>query len=134
MEGASRGAAAAGGHVIGVTAPEVFASRSAANEYVAEEIMAPSLPKRIDVMLEMAAAAIALEGNIGTLTEIMVAWNVAFVSRFSHAARKPVVAVGATWRQLIPELAESLATDGSLVTIVDTADEAVAEVRAALQS
>ena len=134
MEGASRGAAAAGGHVIGVTAPEVFAARSRANEYVAEEITAPSLTKRIDVMLEMAAASIALDGSIGTLTELIVAWNIAFVSRFSEAALRPVVAVGARWREIVPALVESLDTDGSIVTVVDSADAAVAAVLAGLRA
>jgi uncharacterized protein (TIGR00730 family) len=133
MEAASRGAAGAGGHVIGVTAPEVFASRSTANDYVAEEIPAPTLTKRIDVMLDMAAATIALEGSIGTLTELMMAWNVAFVARFSTAAVRPVIAVGERWGRIVPSLSEALGTDGSLVTIVDDVDGAVAAVRSMLE-
>lgn len=132
MEAASRGAAGAGGHVIGVTAPDVFASRSTANGYVAEEITAPTLTSRIDIMMDLAAATIALDGSLGTLTELLVAWNVAFVARFSTASARPVVAVGERWRQIVPELTEALATDGNLVTIVDEVDEAVSVVREAL--
>ena len=134
MEAASRGAAEAGGHVIGVTAPEVFASRSTANGYVAEEIPAPTLIKRIDVMLDMAAATIALEGSIGTLTELMMAWNVAFVARFSEVAARPVVAVGERWSRIVPSLSEALGTDGGLVTIVDDVDGAVTAVRSMLET
>lgn len=125
MEAVSRGAASAGAHVIGVTAPAVFASRSGANAYVAEEIPAPDLVARIGIMLDLADAAIALAGSIGTLTELMVAWNVAFVARFSDAKPKPIVAVGAQWRRLLPELSDILATDGGLVTAVDDVAEAV---------
>ena len=92
MEAASRGAAEAGGHVIGVTAPEVFSSRSAANGYVAEEIAAPTLTSRIDTMMDLASASIALGGSIGTLTELLIAWNVAFVARFSSGrGRRPAL-------------------------------------------
>lgn len=134
MEAASRGAAGAGAHVIGVTVPTVFSSRSTANDHIAEEIPAPTLTRRIDIMIDLAAATIALDGSIGTLTELMVAWNVAFVSRFSAAAARPVVAVGERWRRLLPELAETLTTDASLVAVVDDVDAAVAVVRKALRA
>ena len=81
-----------------------------------------------------AAATITLDGSIGTLTELMVAWNVAFVSRFSAAAARPVVAVGERWRRLVPELAETLATDAGLVAVVDDVDAAVSVVRKQLHA
>jgi hypothetical protein len=43
-----------------------------------------------------------------------------------------VVAVGDPWRNLIPRLTEDLGTDGNLVTWVETVDDAVREVAAAL--
>jgi uncharacterized protein (TIGR00730 family) len=132
MEAVSQGAAGAGGHVIGVTAPGVFAGRSGANGYVVEEIPAPSLTKRIDIMIDLADACIALDGSIGTLTELLVAWNVAFVARFSGVPPKPVVAVGERWGSLVGDLTGLLATDGSLVTVVPDVDEAVAAVVGAL--
>lgn len=125
MEAVSRGAAQAGGHVIGVTAPGIFPDRSGANEYVAHEIPADTLTRRIDIMMDLSSAVIALNGSIGTLTELMVAWNAAFVARFSNSVPRPVIAVGPNWRALVPQLAGSLATDGELVTLVDEVDEAV---------
>jgi uncharacterized protein (TIGR00730 family) len=133
MEAVSQGAAAAGGHVIGVTAPAVFATRSSPNGYLAEEIAAPTLTQRIDIMVDMAEAAIALEGSIGTLAELVVAWNIAFVARFSSARPKPVVAVGERWRGIVPHLADAVATDGGLVTIVDDVPAAVRVVEDALR-
>jgi uncharacterized protein (TIGR00730 family) len=132
MEAVSRGARAAGARVVGVTAPTVFPGRPGANEFVTEEIGAPTLTRRIDMMIEMASATITLPGSIGTLTELMMAWNVAFVGRFSSTPPQPVVAVGDPWRNLIPRLTEDLGTDGNLVTWVETVDDAVREVAAAL--
>ena len=43
MEAASRGAATAGGQVIGVTAPDLFVIRDGANPHVTREITAGSL-------------------------------------------------------------------------------------------
>ncbi len=128
MEAVSMGAADAGGHVIGVTAPAAFPGRSSANDYVADEQPAPSLTERIRRMSDIGAGFITLPGSIGTLTELMVAWNVAFVQARSGAPR-PVVTVGPMWRRLVALLTDELATDGSLVTCVDGVAEAVAEIR-----
>ena len=126
MEAVSEGAASAGGHVIGVTAPAVFRSREGANVHVTEELRAASLTERIHDMIDLSDAAIALHGSLGTATELMVAWNLAFVARFSHEDPDPVVAVGATWRRMINDLGEILETDTSVITCVDTVADAVA--------
>lgn len=128
MEAVSRGAAEAGGHVIGYTAPAVFSGRIGANEFVAEEVPAATLTERIHVMLARSNGAIALDGSIGTLAELVIAWNVAFVAQFSDETAKPVVAVGQRWRRIVADLTEDLATDGSLVTCVDDVDAAVVAV------
>ena len=133
MEAVSRGAASAGGHVIGVTAPGVFPARDGANAYVAEEIPAPTLTRRIDIMMERADATISLDGSIGTLTELMIAWNIAYVARFSEARPLPVVVVGSKWARIVEDLTAALETDGGLVTIAPGVDEAVAAVTAGLR-
>lgn len=132
MEAVSRGAASVEAHVIGVTAPLIFASRSTANRFVAEEIEAATLTQRITTMTDMSAAAIALHGSIGTLTELMAAWNTAFVTRFSAANARPVVAVGDLWRDIVSSLGATLSTDATLVTVVDDVEAAVLAVRAQL--
>jgi uncharacterized protein (TIGR00730 family) len=129
MEAVSRGAVEAGGTAIGVTAPGVFPGRPGANPYVTEEMPADGLPARIDRLLAVSAASIALPGSIGTLAELLLAWNLAFVARFTDGAPKPVVTVGPGWGRLVADLTVELATDGSLVTCVATVDEAVEEVR-----
>jgi predicted Rossmann-fold nucleotide-binding protein len=115
--------------VIGVTAPAAFPSRVGANAWVGEEVPAATIPERIRLILEMSAACITLDGSIGTLTELMVAWNVAYIAGLAGAPAKPVIAVGASWGALVPQLARAIDTDASMVTLVPDAAAAVAEVR-----
>lgn len=125
MEAVSRGARAAGGRVIGITAPSVFPGRSGPNRHLTEEIPARTLIERIDMLTADAAGVIALHGSLGTAAELIIAWNLAFVQRFSDGSPKPVVAVGSPWRDLIPHLEVTLATDSGVVQVVDSAAEAV---------
>lgn len=134
MEAVSRGASQAGGRVIGVTAPDVFPDRPGANPFVAEEISVGSLASRVTHLVEACDAVIALPGSLGTLTELVVGWNTAFVARFAGAKPLPVVTVGPLWRDLIIHLSGLLDTDGSLVHAAADVDEAVAVVVATLES
>jgi uncharacterized protein (TIGR00730 family) len=126
MEAVSKGAAEAGGHVIGVTVPDKFTSRSGANTYVAEEVATPSLTERIHRLVEISDASIALNGSLGTLTELIVAWNVAYVERMTNNTPKPVFAVGERWESIVTSLADDLQTDRALVTFVPNVDDAIA--------
>lgn len=134
MEAVSSGAAASGGHVIGVTAPLVFPDRPGANAHVLEERMADTLPQRVARLIEDSDAVIALPGSIGTLTELVMAWNTAFVTRFSGSMPRPVVTVGDTWTRLVAHIATELATDNAIVHCVGDVDAAVAYVVAATES
>ena len=102
MEACSRGAAEAGARVIGVTAPAAFPGRSGANAWVGEEWPAATITERIHHILAISAAGITLDGSIGTLTELMVAWNVAYIARLGGLPPKPVIAVGPSWAALVP--------------------------------
>lgn len=117
MEAACRGAAEAGGPTIGVTVPAVFPDRSGANRWVQYEIPAADLVQRIGILTSLASGCMAMPGSIGTLAELMVAWNLAFVAPFAEVSFGPVVAVGELWQRLIPELADQLQTDGGFVAV-----------------
>ena len=125
MEAVSRGARDRGGIVFGVTAPGVFPDRSGANEFVSHERPAVHLLDRIHDMTDLSAASIALPGSLGTLTELVAAWNLAFVARFSGTAPKPLVTVGDRWASLVDHLATTLEADRNLVLTVPTVEEAV---------
>ncbi|MDH3261173.1 MAG: LOG family protein [Acidimicrobiia bacterium] len=128
MEAVSAGAAQAGGRVIGVTAPAVFPGRSGANQYVTDERPAATITERIQDLLTISNVVVALPGSLGTLAELVLAWNIAFVAPFSAGHSLPIVAVGPTWGELVPLLTERLATNGDLVRCVDTVEDAIAVV------
>jgi predicted Rossmann-fold nucleotide-binding protein len=83
-------------------------------------------------MISLADGFIVLDGSIGTLTELVMAWNVAYVDRLGGRPARPVVAVGARWTDTVPRLSAQVATDGDLVACVPTVDEAVDLIRAAV--
>ena len=84
MEAACRGAREAGGHTIGVLPG---ADPAAANAYVEFPIATNMGVARNAVIVLTAAAAIAINGSYGTLSEIAIALNLG----------RPVVGLG-TWR------------------------------------
>ncbi len=121
MEAVSQGAAETKGRVIGVTAPAVFPQRTGANAHVQVELPTATVTERMDVLIGRADAVVALPGSIGTFAELVVAWNVAYVARFSRRRPLLVVAIGPAWAELVELLAERLDTDGTVVRCVDTA-------------
>lgn len=133
MEAVCRGAAEAGGATIGVTAPSVFPGRVGANPWVQRELVADDLIHRIGILASIAAGYVAMPGSLGTLAELVMAWNLAFVAPFSDRSFGPIVAVGDTWRRLVPELTAQLETDGGYVKIASSVEEAVTQLVTALR-
>ncbi len=130
MEAVSKGAAGAGGRVVGVTAPSIFPDRLGVNPHVHEEVVERTLPHRIAHLVESTDAAIVLPGSIGTLAELVVAWNAAFVAPFRGEAAKPVVAVGPAWEDIISALQQKLPTGHGFVHLAPTAAVALGTVEA----
>ncbi|KAA0272589.1 MAG: LOG family protein [Chloroflexi bacterium] len=96
MEAVSRGANEAGGHVIGVTCEDIEAWRpTKANGWVREERRKKTLHERILALIEGCDAAMALPGGAGTLTEIMMMWNLMIVESLP---RRPLVLIGRGWQ------------------------------------
>tara|TARA_B100000945_G_C20362540_1_gene587900 strand:+ start:567 stop:1118 length:552 start_codon:yes stop_codon:yes gene_type:complete len=89
MEAISKGACNHNVNVIGVTVPSLFSNMSndnfevRANEYINKEIKTDSLSNRIHYLLENSKAIIVLPGKIGTLTELIVAWNTNYLYNIS---------------------------------------------------
>ena len=125
MEAVSKGAADASGHVIGVTAPQLFPGRHGSNPYVAELIEAEGLAGRIGAMMERAAGTIALPGSIGTATELLIAWNVNHIVRRNGGRHLPTVAVGGEWRKVAETLVTEVGAFPGDVHLVGTPDKGV---------
>jgi len=95
MEASSRGAAEAGGHVIGVTCEDIEAWRKTTlNKWVREEHRMKTLLQRLQSLIEGCDAAIALSGGAGTLTEVSLMWNLMIVESLP---RRPLILVGRGW-------------------------------------
>jgi uncharacterized protein (TIGR00730 family) len=101
MEAVSRGAAAAGGRVIGVTCDDIgrYHGRSA-NPWVQEERRCSTLLERLRGLIEGSEAAIALPGGPGTLAEIALTWDLMIVGSL---ARRPLILVGDGWLRVWSE-------------------------------
>jgi uncharacterized protein (TIGR00730 family) len=101
MLAAAKGAAEAGGEIIGVTCSAF--KQSTANEYITREITTGSLDERLDTLIKLGRAYIVLPGGTGTLLELAKVWelkNKGFIQ-----ADKPVILVGKFWKPLVDLLA-----------------------------
>jgi uncharacterized protein (TIGR00725 family) len=133
MEAVSKGAAEAGGEVVGVTAPSLFPGRSGANPYVTELVEAEDLLGRIGTMINRAGGVIALPGSIGTATELLISWNHNYLANRGAGRVKPTAAVGEGWKLVAQALADGAGTQDGDIHLVGTADEAVSWVLGQLQ-
>lgn len=102
MEAVSRGAAEAGGHVIGVTCAEIERWRGrGANPWVIEEWRKETLLQRLQSLIEGCHAAMALPGGAGTLTEISLMWNLMIVDSIH---RRPLILIGDGWHSVFDQV------------------------------
>jgi uncharacterized protein (TIGR00730 family) len=99
MEALSRGAAEAGGHVIGVTCDQIEAWRPVkANPWVTEEWHYATFEERIFALIEKCDACLALPGGIGTLAELVLTWNLLLTHILPH---RPLILIGPGWQAVI---------------------------------
>jgi uncharacterized protein (TIGR00730 family) len=127
MEAASRGAAEAGGHVIGVTCEDIERWRSVGpNAYVMEVMRFPTLSERLMALVFNCDAAIALPGGVGTLAEIAMYWNHIIIEAFPP---RPLVVVGEGWKNTLKTMLRDLgmyvnSNHQAYVKYADTIEEA----------
>lgn len=128
MEAVSRGAAEAGGHVIGVTCEEIENWRSVgANPWVKEERRFPSLLERLGELVRGCDAAIALPGGPGTLVEISLYWNHLIIAALPP---RPLILVGHGWSQVFNQFTHTMgnylgSSDHNWLHFVETPSQAL---------
>lgn len=121
MEACSRGAQDAGGEVIGVTC-RIFTNRTP-NPYLTKEIKSEDLPERITTLMRLADAYVVLDGSIGTLAELFLAWNIV-----AMGGTNPIYVIGEKLKKGIYGLTEHTEIEEkhlSKLRFVDTIEEAV---------
>jgi uncharacterized protein (TIGR00725 family) len=117
MTAAGRAAAEAGGHVVGL--PMRAWSHLEPHEWNAELRWAEGYPERLAELLAC-DAVVALDGGVGTLSELAVVWAAAQ----TEPGMPRLIALGGRWRALFDAFAASLVVgddDLALVTVVTDA-------------
>ena len=121
MLAAAKGAAEAGGQVIGVTC-SAFKSPKA-NEYVTCEIVTDSLDKRLDKLIDLGHAYIALPGGTGTLLELAKVWELK--NKGFLKADKPIILLGGFWGPLVGLVASDDPDSSRYVKLADEPGQAM---------
>ncbi len=119
MEASAKGAAQAGGTVLGVTC-SAFKNR-VANEFVTREIVTGSLNERLDTLVRLGRAYVVLPGGTGTLLELATVWELKN-KRFLDQAR-PIVLAGGFWKPLVDLVAGDDPACVESVVFAETPDE-----------
>jgi len=121
MLAAAKGAAEAGGEVIGVTCSAFKSGR--ANEYVTREIVTGSLDERLETLVKLGQAYIVLPGGTGTLLELAKVWELK--NKGFLKADKPIILLGGFWKPLIELIATDDADSSRYVMPADEPKQAV---------
>ena len=125
MEAVSRGAKENGGHVIGITVSLFDSRRLSANAWLDQEIKKPDYWSRLRHLTQESDGYIALQGSIGTLTEVSLTWALLQVEGIS---RRPLILVGGHWQRTLRVLVRELSVseqDLGLLHVVSSPEEAV---------
>lgn len=123
MEGVSRGAHEAGGHVIGVTMSQL---RSSPNPYLKKIMPTADFYSRLQEMIRQSSGYVAMRGGMGTMTELSLVWNKLMTGVISG---KPLILLGGCWEPVISCLRQHLViseADVAHLCFAQTAEEAVA--------
>jgi uncharacterized protein (TIGR00730 family) len=126
MGAVSRGAAEAGGRVIGVTCA-VF-DPLPPNAWLTEEIKAPTMLDRLAIMLDRSDGFVAVRGGIGTLSEVTLAWS---LLQTRSQTGKPLVLLGADWQAIVDAFRTHSDLGGSILALARVI-HTTAEVLAAM--
>ena len=128
MAAASQGAREAGGHVVGVTLSQIA---SPVNDYLSETRQTRDFYESLQGLIADSAGFIVLRGGVGTLVELTLVWNKLTMRVIEP---RPLVLLGrATWEPWLAACVATLAVKPrhlSYLTLVDTAEEAVAAMGA----
>ena len=141
MEAVCHGAKDGGGETVGVLAPSVFANRiEDGNVHLASYDKAIryscDLLERITGLVEMSEYFLIFPGTVGTVTELMVVWNLASCRAMRNLPKQRIFLFRNPWEKIVTELISSTKmyqSDANLVTFIDTAEEVLELVEQDLQ-
>jgi len=130
MEAISKGASKHNVSVIGVTVPSLFSNMSKnsfevkANKFINKEIKTGSLSIRIHRLLENSKAIIVLPGKIGTLTELIVAWNTNYLYNISKDKDViPIFLKKDYWKEIIDNMPEDMELSNNFLEYYENVED-----------
>lgn len=118
MEASARGAKQAGSHTVGITCT-VF-SRSGPNPYNDTVIETKDLFTRLEKLIELGDAYIALPGGSGTLVELAMVWEMT-AKRLIQP--RPIIIYGDYWLPVIEATARERPKSARAIQIADTIEK-----------
>jgi uncharacterized protein (TIGR00725 family) len=130
MLAGAKGAAEAGGTVVGVTCSAF--KRSVPNEYITREIRTASLDERLSTLVDIGQAYIVLPGGTGTLLELATVWELK--NKKFLDLHRAIVLLGEFWRPLVELIAIDDPRSAEKIAVVQEPVEAVACIKAALRA
>jgi hypothetical protein len=130
MLAAAKGAAEAGGEIIGVTCSAFKSGK--ANKYVNREIVTGSLDERLDTLVKLGRAYIVLPGGTGTLLELAKVWELK--NKGFLKTDKPIILLGGFWKPLIELIATDDADSSRYVKLADEPKQAVEMIIKSLET
>lgn len=125
MAAVSRGAHEAGGHVVGLTMSAW--TNLSANEWVAEARASDNYGARLGALLEM-DAVVALDGGVGTLSELATVWAAAQ----TEPAAPAIIVLGSAWPPLLEAFRGELVIDERDLALIRVAATPAEAAEAAL--
>lgn len=135
MEAASKGAAEAGGRVIGYTCEALARWHGlSANRWVQEVVPSQTLHERVIRLIGAGEALLALPGGVGTLSEVALSWS---LMQTREIAPKPLVLIGDAWQTTLSTFLEAAGryiqpVDAGLLEFAEDTDQAVKIVQSRL--
>ena len=130
MLAAAKGAAQAGGKVIGVTCGAF--KRSKANEFITEEVKTDCLTDRLAKLIELGDGYLVLPGGTGTLLELADVWE--HKNKGFSNADKPIILVGAFWQPLVSMMAVADTDSVVYVECAEAVEDAIELLKTILDS
>ena len=124
MLAAAKGAAEAGGKIIGVTCSAFKGSK--ANKYISREIITDSLDERLDTLLKIGHAYVVLPGGTGTLLELAKVWELK--NKGFPDTDKPIILVGGFWLPLLDLIASDDPDSSRYIKQVDEPEQVVESI------
>jgi uncharacterized protein (TIGR00725 family) len=121
MEAAAKGAAEAGGEIIGITCTAFISST--ANKYTTRTIVTGSLDERLDTLITLGRAYVVLPGGTGTLLELAKVWELK--NKGFLETGKPIILVGSFWKPLVDLVAMDDPGSSQHLKLADSPEEAV---------